>query len=230
MPQMPRDDKLKDQQKTEAPKAKRQPRPQKSQTSKVAKAKTAVPQERNVFPLPRLQEMYRTQVVPTLMEEFGYGNIMQVPRLQKIVLNVGVGEALTNAKALEGAANDLATIAGQKPVVTRAKKSIAGFKLREGSAIGVSATVRGRWMYYLLDRLCNAGLPRIRDFRGLSRSSFDGRGNYSIGIREQVIFPEIEYGSIDRIRGLQMTVCTTATTDREAMRLLELLGMPFSRQ
>jgi large subunit ribosomal protein L5 len=179
--------------------------------------------------VPRLLEHFRKTVVPALMQEFGYRNPMEVPRLRKVVLNVGLGEAINNPRAIEHASRDIALIAGQKPIVTRARKSIAGFKLREGMPIGVSVTLRGARMYYFLDRLFNAALPRIRDFSGVPRNSFDGRGNYSLGIKEQVIFPEIDYGQIDRIRGFQITIVTTARNDREAMRLLELLGMPFKR-
>ncbi len=181
-------------------------------------------------PPPRLLETYRTEIVPTMVREFGYANPMRVPRVEKIVLNIGVGEALTNSRALEGAASDLTTISGQKPVITRARKSIAGFKIREGNPIGTSVTLRGARMYHFLDRLINMALPRIRDFRGIPRSGFDGRGNFSIGIREQIIFPEIDYNQIDRIRGLQVTIATSARNDGEAMRLLELYGMPFVRQ
>jgi len=155
---------------------------------------------------------------------------MQVPRVQKIVLNIGVVEALTNARAMESATRDLATISGQKPIITRARKSIAAFKVREGNPIGTTVTLRGSRMYYFLDRLINMALPRIRDFRGIPRRGFDGRGNFSIGIREQIIFPEIDYNQIDRIRGLQVTIATTARNDPEALRLLELYGMPFMRQ
>ena len=178
---------------------------------------------------PSITRIHREQVVPTMMKEFNYKNVMEVPRLNKIILNVGVGEAKDNIKALEGAVNDLTIISGQKPVVTRARKAIAGFKIREGMPIGVSVTLRGDMMAYFLDRLLNMALPRIRDFRGVSKSSFDGRGNYSMGIREQVIFPEIDYNHIDRIRGFQVTINTTAKTDSEGARMLELLGVPFSR-
>jgi large subunit ribosomal protein L5 len=164
-----------------------------------------------------------------MMQEFSYRNVMEVPRINKVVLNMGVGEAKDNIRALESATQDLTTISGQKPITTRAHKAIAGFKIRKGMAIGVSVTLRGERMGYFLDRLLNIALPRIRDFRGVSRSSFDGRGNYSMGIREQVIFPEIDYNQIDRIRGLQVTIATSAKTDGEAIRLLELLGMPFAR-
>ncbi len=178
---------------------------------------------------PRLKERYRQEVVPSLMKEFGYKNVMEVPRLEKIVVNVGLGEAIQNPKALDSAAADVAVISGQKPVITRAKKSIANFKLRAGMPIGVTVTVRGDRMYELLDRMVNAALPRIRDFQGVSPYSFDGRGNYSLGIKEQLIFPEVDYDKIDRIRGFQVTVVTTAASDEEGKRLLELLGMPFAR-
>ena len=181
-------------------------------------------------PAPRLLETYRTEIVSTMMSEFGYQNTMRVPRIRKVTLNIGLGEALTNGRAMEAAVQDLTTISGQKPVITRAKKSIANFKLREGNQIGTSVTLRGARMYHFLDRLVNTALPRIRDFRGISRRGFDGRGNFSIGIREQIIFPEIDYNQIDRIRGLQVTIGTTATNDSEALRLLELFGMPFVSQ
>ena len=180
--------------------------------------------------LPRLLERYRTSVKGALHQEFGYSNVMQIPRLEKVVLNVGLGETKTNPRAMESVTRDLSLITGQKPVVTRAKRSISGFKLREGDPIGVAVTLRGNRMYEFMDRLVNASLPRIRDFRGVSRRAFDGRGNYSLGIREQVIFPEIDYGQIDRIRSLQVSIVTTAGTDREAMRLLDLMGMPFTRE
>jgi large subunit ribosomal protein L5 len=163
------------------------------------------------------------------MQEFGYNTPMQIPRLTKVVLNIGLGEALQNPRAMESATRDLAAITGQRPVTTRAKKSIAGFKIREGMPIGLSVTLRGRRMYEFMDRLISSALPRIRDFRGISRQAFDGRGNYSLGISEQVIFPEIDYNSIDRIRGLQIVIVTTAPTDREGLRLLESLGMPLAR-
>ena len=174
-------------------------------------------------------ERLRNEVGPALIEEFGYTTVMQVPKFDKIVLNIGLGEALQNPRAMEAATRDLTAIAGQQPLVTRAKKSIAGFKIREGMPIGLSVTLRGRRMYEFYDRLVSSTLPRIRDFQGVSRNSFDGRGNYSLGLREQVIFPEIDYNAIDRIRGLQVVIATTARTDREGMRLLELLGMPFER-
>ena len=178
----------------------------------------------------RLLERYRDEVAPTLLREYGYDNVMQVPRLGKVVLNIGLGEALTNPRAMEAATNDLTQIAGQRPVVTRSRKSIAGFKLREGQAIGLMVTLRGDRMYHFLDKLFNAALPRLRDFRGVSRTAFDGRGNYALGVREQVVFPEIDYNSIDKIRSFQVNITTTAQSDREALRLLELMGMPFARE
>jgi len=164
-----------------------------------------------------------------MQREFSYVNSMQIPRLQKIVLNIGLGEARENARALDTASADIATITGQKPVITRSKKSIANFRLREGMPIGVMVTLRGRRMYEFFDRLVNAALPRIRDFRGLPTKAFDGRGNYSLGVREQLIFPEIDYDKVDRIRGMQINICTSALNDEEGRRLLELMGMPFAK-
>ncbi|MBI4337271.1 MAG: 50S ribosomal protein L5 [Chloroflexi bacterium] len=180
--------------------------------------------------MPSLLQAYRTQMVPAMMREFGYASPMQVPRFTKVVLNIGLGEALTNAKATESASRDLSLISGQKAVLTKAKKAIASFKLRKGVAIGAMVTIRGDRMYFFVEKLFNVVLPRVREFRGVSRSSFDGRGNYSLGMREQIVFPEIDYNQIDKIRGLQVTICTTARTDREAQRLLELAGMPFTRE
>ncbi|RLC64218.1 MAG: 50S ribosomal protein L5 [Chloroflexota bacterium] len=177
----------------------------------------------------RLRRLYLEEVRPALMKEFGYRNIMEVPSLRKIVVNVGVGEALENAKALDHAVQDIATITGQRPVITRARKSIAGFKLREGRAIGVKVTLRGERMWAFLDRLCNVALPRQRDFRGVS-DVFDGHGNFTLGLREQLVFPEIDYDSIDKMRGMEISIVTTARTDEEGRRLLELLGMPFRRR
>lgn len=177
----------------------------------------------------RLKEKYRDEVMPALMERFQYRSIMEVPRLEKVVVNMGVGEAKDNAKALESAVRDLELIVGQKAVVTKAKKSIANFKLREGMSVGTKVTLRGSKMYDFLDKLMNISLPRVRDFRGVSGSSFDGRGNYALGIREQLIFPEIEYDMIDSIRGLDIVVVTTAKTDEEAKAFLELMGMPFRK-
>ncbi|KUG04152.1 lsu ribosomal protein l5p (l11e) [hydrocarbon metagenome] len=175
----------------------------------------------------RLHDLYKQEIVPRLMERFNYKNVMQAPKVDRVVINIGVGEAIQNAKALDGAVNDLSTIAGQKPVITKAKKSIAGFKLREGMPIGCKVTLRGERMYEFLDRLINLSLPRVRDFRGVSPQAFDGRGNYSLGIKEQTIFPEIEYDKIDKIRGMEVVIVTTAKTDEEGRELLKGLGMPF---
>ena len=179
--------------------------------------------------MPRLKDRYRKEIVPALMKEFGYRNVMEVPRLQKIVVNVGLGEALQDVKALDAAARDITTITGQKPIITRAKRSIAGFKLREGNPIGIKVTLRGNRMYDFLDRMCNVALPRRRDFRGVSPDSFDGRGNYALGFKEQLVWPEIDYDSIDKIRGMEVIIVITAKTDEEARRLLQLFGMPFRR-
>ena len=177
-----------------------------------------------------IEKHFHTNVSPALIEEFKYSSKMQVPRIEKIVLNIGLGEALLNSRALENAVRDLSLITGQKPVATKAKKSIATYKLREGQIIGVMVTLRKRRMYEFLERLIISALPRIRDFHGIPSSSFDGRGNYSLGVREQIIFPEIEYGSVDKMRGLQMSIVTSSNTNQESKRLLELLGMPFERQ
>jgi large subunit ribosomal protein L5 len=177
----------------------------------------------------RLQDKYREEIVPALMEEFSYSNVMQVPKLQKIVVNVGLGEAISNAKAIDAAVGDLSTITGQRPVVTRAKKSIAAFKLRAGMPIGAMVTLRGPRMYEFFDRLVAVTLPRIRDFRGVSPNAFDGRGNYTLGLQEQLAFAEIEYDKIDKTRGLELSLVTTAKTDEEGRRLLALLGLPFAR-
>jgi large subunit ribosomal protein L5 len=177
----------------------------------------------------RLQKRYTEEVRPALVEEFGYGNLMQVPRLRKIVVNIGVGEALDNAKALDHAVQDVSTITGQRPVITRARKSIASFKLREGRAIGVKVTLRGARMWAFFDRLCNVALARQRDFRGVP-DTLDGHGNYTLGLREQLVFPEVDYDSIDKIRGMEISIVTTAQTDEEGRRLLALLGMPFQRR
>lgn len=180
--------------------------------------------------VPRLLKRYRDEVVPTMVSEFGYRVALQAPRLQKVVLNVGLGEALTNANALDAVSRQFSAITGQRPVITKARKSIAGFKIREGMSIGVMVTLRSHRMYDFVDRLLNAVLPRIRDFRGVPRGSFDGQGNYSMGIREQIIFPEIDYNQVDKIRGLQVTFVTSARTNEEAFRMLELMGMPFARE
>ena len=176
----------------------------------------------------RLKEKYTKEVVPALMEKFGYKNIMQVPKLEKIVLNMGVGEAVGNPKVLDSAVSDLTLIAGQKPILTRAKKSLAAFKLREGMPIGAKVTLRGERMYQFLDKFMNVALPRVRDFRGISDKSFDGRGNYAMGVKEQLMFPEIEYDKVDRLRGMDIIIVTTANSDEEAREFLKLMGMPFS--
>jgi len=180
--------------------------------------------------VPRLKERYQKEVVPAMMERFGYKNVMQVPRLVRISVNIGLGEALQNPKAIEYASNDLMVITGQKPVVRRARKSIATFKLREGNPIGVSVSLRGRRMWDFLDRLMNIALPRQRDFQGVSPDAFDGHGNYSLGLQEQLVFPEIDYDNIDKIRGMGITIVTTAKTDEEGRELLRLLGMPFKKK
>lgn len=177
----------------------------------------------------RLREKYKNEVVNFLMEKFEYSNIMEVPKLEKVVINIGIGGAKDNPKILEGAINDLTKISGQKPVVTLAKKSIANFKLREGNKVGCKVTLRGDRMYDFLDKLMNVALPRVRDFRGISGTSFDGRGNYALGLKEQLIFPEIEYDEVDAIRGMDIAIITTANTDEEAKAFLEKMGMPFSK-
>jgi large subunit ribosomal protein L5 len=177
----------------------------------------------------RLREQYREEIVPRLTEELGYSNVMEVPRVEKVVVNIGVGEALQNAKALDAASSDLASITGQKPAIRKARKSIANFKLRAGSAVGAKVTLRGERMFDFLDRLINVALPRQRDFRGISPDAFDGRGNYTLGLKEQLVWPEIAYDQIDRVRGMEITIVTTAKTDEEGRRLLSLMGMPFAR-
>ena len=177
----------------------------------------------------RLQEKYQKEVIPAMIEKFGYKNIMQVPKLEKIVINMGVGEAKDNQKILEAAVNDLSIIAGQKPILTRAKKSVANFKIREQMALGCKVTLRKAKMYEFADKLMSIALPRVRDFRGVSSKSFDGRGNYSLGVKEQLIFPEIEYDKIDKVRGMDIIFVTTANTDEEARELLRFLGMPFAQ-
>ncbi|HLE09336.1 MAG TPA: 50S ribosomal protein L5 [Thermodesulfobacteriota bacterium] len=176
---------------------------------------------------PRLKGLYANEVVPAMMKEFGYKNVMQVPRLEKVTINMGLGDAIRDIKVIDSASRDLAAISGQKPMVTKAKKSIAAFKLRKGLPIGCMVTLRGTMMYEFMDRFVNFSMPRIRDFRGVSDKSFDGRGNYTIGIREQVIFPEVDYDKIDKIRGMNITISTTAKTDEEAKALLKFLGVPF---
>ena len=177
---------------------------------------------------PNLKKLYQDEVAPALMQKFGYKSTMQIPRLEKIVVNVGCSEARENAKVLDAVVNDLTTITGQKAVITKAKKSVANFKLREGMPIGAKVTLRGNKMWEFLDRLFNVALPRVRDFRGISADAFDGRGNYALGVKEQLIFPEIEYDKIDKIRGMDIVMCTTAQTDEEARELLTLIGAPFA--
>ena len=178
----------------------------------------------------RMQEKYNSEVVPALRKAFDLQNVMQVPRIQKVVVNIGMGEAMDNPKSMEAAVSDLTTITGQKPVMTKARKSIANFKLREGRLIGTKVTLRGDRMWSFLDRLMNTALPRVRDFRGVSGNAFDGRGNYTLGLRDQLIFPEIEYDKIDKLRGMEVTIVTTAKNDDQARTMLQLLGMPFSKK
>ncbi len=177
-----------------------------------------------------MHERYQNEVAPALFKQFGFKNVMQIPRIEKVVVNIGVGEALDNAKALESAVGDLTTVTGQKPVTTKARKSIANFKLREGRLIGAKVTLRGDRMWAFLDRLLNIALPRVRDFRGVSANAFDGRGNYTLGLKDQLVFPEIEYDKIDKLRGMEVTIVTTAKTDEQARALLQMLGMPFSKK
>jgi large subunit ribosomal protein L5 len=178
----------------------------------------------------RMQEKYNNEVVPALRKAFDLKNVMEVPRIQKVVVNIGMGEAMDNPKAMEAAVNDLTIITGQKPVMTKARKSIANFKLREGRLIGTKVTLRGDRMWAFLDRLMNTALPRVRDFRGVSGNAFDGRGNYTLGLRDQLIFPEIEYDKIDKLRGMEVTIVTTAKNDDQARTMLQLMGMPFSKK
>jgi large subunit ribosomal protein L5 len=196
-----------------------------SQNGQARPARPAAPAEKS-----RLRQRYERDVVPALLRDFNYQNPMQVPRLSKVNVNVGVGEAIANSKALDATVRDVGIITGQKPIIKKARKSIAQFKLREGQQVGVTVTLRGERMWEFLDRLMNAALPRTRDFRGVPSRSFDGRGNYTLGLREQLIFPEISYDQVDKARGLEVNIVTTATTDQEARRLLELLGMPFQRE
>ncbi|WP_223068763.1 50S ribosomal protein L5 [Paenibacillus caui] len=177
----------------------------------------------------RLKERFLKEVTPALIQKFNYTSVMQVPKIEKVVINMGVGDAVSNSKVLDAAVNDLQLISGQKPVITRAKKSIAGFKLRENMPIGVKVTLRGERMYYFLDKLFNVTLPRVRDFHGVSTKAFDGRGNYTLGLKEQLIFPEIEYDKVDKVRGMDIVIVTTAKTDEESRELLASLGMPFAK-
>ena len=176
----------------------------------------------------RLNEKYTSEIRQALQEKFQYKNVMEIPKIEKVVINIGVGDAVGNAKALEAAVNDLTIIAGQKPVITKAKKSIANFKVREGMALGTKVTLRGERMYEFLDKLINVALPRVRDFRGVSATAFDGRGNYAMGVKEQLMFPEIEYDKVDKLRGMDIIIVTTANSDEEAREFLKLMGMPFS--
>ena len=178
----------------------------------------------------RMRERYQKEVAPALFKSFNFKNVMQVPRIEKVVVNIGLGEALDNPKALESAVNDLATVTGQKPVTTKARKSIANFKLREGRLIGAKVTLRGERMWAFLDRVINIALPRVRDFRGVSANAFDGRGNYTLGLRDQLVFPEIDYDKIDKLRGMEVTIVTSAKNDEQARALLQMLGMPFSKK
>jgi large subunit ribosomal protein L5 len=178
----------------------------------------------------RLKERYRQEIVPALQKEFNYTNPMQVPHINKVVINIGMGEVIQNAKAMDAAVADLTTITGQRPVITRAKRSIAAFKLREGMQIGCMVTLRGERMYHFLEKLLNVALPRLRDFQGVSAEAFDGRGNYTLGLREQLVFPEIDYDKVDKVRGMEVSIVTTACTDEEGRRLLALLGMPFKKK
>lgn len=207
--------------KAAAPKAEEAP---KAEAPKASKKPAAPAKELN-----RVLAKYKNEVVPALIKEFGYTSIMQAPRFEKIVINIGVGDATSNGKALEDSVAELTAIAGQKPVVTKARKSIANFKLREGQAIGTKVTLRGQRMYEFYDKLVSIALPRVRDFRGVSKNAFDGHGNYTLGVREQLIFPEIDYDKISKIRGMDIVIVTTAQSDAEAFKLLELLGMPFKR-
>jgi large subunit ribosomal protein L5 len=201
--------------KTKAPEA-----PEKQEAAKAPKQKARTFEA-------RLKQHYKTSVIPALVKEFGYKNVMAVPKIQKVSVNIGLGEATQNAKLMDGAVNELAQIAGQKPVITKAKKSIAAFKLREGMSIGAMVTLRGDHMYEFLDRLMNVALPRVRDFRGVSSKSFDGRGNYTLGIRDQLIFPEIDYNKVEKVKGMNISITTTARTDAEGLALLKNMGMPF---
>ena len=176
----------------------------------------------------RLKEFYSQEVAPAMMKKFGYKNVMEIPKVEKVIINMGVSDAVGNPKSLDAAVADLTQISGQKPIVTKAKKSISAFKIREGMSIGTKVTLRGERMYHFVDKLLNVALPRVRDFRGISPKAFDGRGNYTLGVKEQLIFPEMEYDKIDKIRGMDITIVTTAKTDEEARELLKLMGMPFS--
>jgi large subunit ribosomal protein L5 len=206
-----------------ADKTKAKPKPE-TETEPKAEAKAKTPKPKTVA---RLKDQYLKQVVPALSKEFGYKNVMAVPKIEKIALNIGMGEATQNTKLMDGAVNEMTQIAGQKPVITKARKSIAAFKLREGMAIGCTVTLRGDRMYEFFDRLVNVALPRVRDFRGVSSKSFDGRGNYTLGVKDQLIFPEIDYNKVEKVKGMNICITTTAKTDAEGLALLKHLGMPF---
>jgi large subunit ribosomal protein L5 len=211
--------------KPQAPKAPKADAPK----SQASDGEAAQPVAQEPRPTPRLKVRYNDEIVPAMMKDFGYKNVMQVPRIEKISVNIGLGEAIQNSKALEAATGDLAIVTGQKPVITKARRSIATFKLRTGMPIGAKVTLRGARMWDFLDRLINVVLPRQRDFQGISPDSFDGRGNYSVGLREQLVFPEINYDKVDKIRGMEITIVTSAKTDEEARRVLALMDMPFKR-
>lgn len=211
------------------PQQQQQPTKAKSEKPKSPAFEIAGDEANAPHEMPRLKKKFREEVVAGLMKEFNYKNAMQVPHLQKVVVNIGLGEAIANAKALDAAVSDLAAVTGQRPLVNKAQKSIAAFKLREGMSVGVSVTLRSDRMYEFLDRLMNVALPRVRDFNGISNKAFDGHGNYTLGLKEQIIFPEIDYDRVDKVRGMEVTIVTSAKTDAEGQRLLRLLGMPFRK-
>lgn len=215
--------------KVKGQKAGKQEKQAKGAPAQAVVAESAAPVPAEAAAPRRMKEQYRESILPALMKEFGYVNVMQAPRITKIAVNIGLGEAIQNSKALENASGDLMLVTGQKPVVTKARNSIATYKLREGMPIGLMVTLRGARMWDFLDRLINIVLPRQRDFQGVSPDSFDGRGNYSIGLREQLVFPEIDYDKVDKVRGMELTIVTTARTDEESRRMLALMGMPFKR-
>jgi len=232
MAKEPKDEKQAEPKKQAAPKKEAKPPKQAKadapQTEAATGGKTAKPASKRSDA--RLRKHYLERVIPALVKEFGYKNVMAVPKIDKVAVNIGLGEATQNAKLMDGAVNELGQIAGQKPVITKAKKSIAAFKLREGMAIGTMVTLRGDRMYEFLDRLMNVALPRVRDFRGVSSKSFDGRGNYTLGIKDQLIFPEIDYNKVEKVKGMNISITTTARTDAEGLALLKHMGMPFRQQ
>ncbi len=221
-------DKVKGQAQAKGPKENKQAKPAKGAPA-AEEAAAAAPVVAEALAPRRMREMYHEKILPAMMKEFAYSNVMQAPKITKISVNIGLGEAIQNSKAIEAATGDLAQVTGQKPVVTKARNSIATYKLREGMPIGVMVTLRGTRMWDFLDRLINIVLPRQRDFQGVSPDSFDGRGNYSIGLREQLVFPEIDYDKVDKVRGMEVTIVTSARTDEEARRMLAMMGMPFKR-